>query len=64
LSHPTAGEYLREKLIQISPGLPLTNIVVERPVVNQAEYDLIIEKLARNKTNAKRNGKRDYLLRA
>ncbi|QYY58441.1 recombinase family protein [Dehalococcoides mccartyi] len=45
------------------PGLPLTNIVVEKPVINQAEYDLVIEKLARNKTNAKRNGKRDYLLR-
>ncbi|MBI4283437.1 MAG: recombinase family protein [Chloroflexi bacterium] len=45
------------------PGIPLANIVVERPVINQAEYDLIVERLAQNKTNARRNGKRDYLLR-
>jgi len=45
------------------PGLLLSNIVVEKPVISQAEYELILDKLARNKVNAVRNGKRDYLLR-
>ena len=45
------------------PGIPLTNIVVERPIITQSQHEWIQERLAQNKRNASRNGKRDYLLR-
>jgi len=45
------------------PGIPLPNIVVERPVITQSQYEWIQERLTQNKRNASRNGKRDYLLR-
>jgi len=44
-------------------GIPLPNIVVERPIITQSQHDWIQEKLERNRQNSKRNGKRDYLLR-
>jgi len=45
------------------PGIPLPNIVVERPVITQFQHEWILERLAHNKLNASRNGKRNYLLR-
>jgi hypothetical protein len=45
------------------PGLALGNIVVERPIISKSDYDWILAKLAQNQANARRNAKRDYLLR-
>jgi len=45
------------------PGMPLPNIVVERPIITKAQHDWILGRLEQNQINAKRNGKRDYLLR-
>jgi len=45
------------------PGIPLTNIIVENPIINKAQHDWILVRLEQNKLNAKRNGRRDYLLR-
>jgi len=45
------------------PGISLPNIVVEKPIITKAQHDWILDRLEQNKVNAKRNGKRDYLLR-
>jgi hypothetical protein len=45
------------------PGLPLPNIEIEKPIITEAQHEWIQERLAKNKLNATRNGKRDYLLR-
>jgi hypothetical protein len=45
-------------------GIPLTNIVVEKPIITKEQYDWILGRLELNKLNAKRNSKRDYLLRS
>ena len=45
------------------PGIPLPTVVVERPIITKSQYDWIKERLAQNKSNSRRNGKRDYLLR-
>ena len=44
-------------------GIPLTNIVVEKPIITKEQHDWILKRLELNKINAKRNSKRDYLLR-
>jgi len=44
-------------------GVPLHNIMVERPVITKAQYDWIMDRLEKSKLNARRNGHRDYLLR-
>jgi len=44
------------------PGIPLKNIVVEKPVINQSQHQWIIDRLEQNRLNARRNAKRDYLL--
>lgn len=43
--------------------MPLPNIVVERPIITQSQHEWILDRLEQNKVNARRNGKRDYLLR-
>ena len=45
------------------PGIPLPNIVVEKPIITEAQHEWIQDRLAQNKRNASRNGKREYLLR-
>ena len=45
------------------PGIPLPNIVVERPIIAESQHEWIQERLVQNKRNARRNGKREYLLR-
>lgn len=45
------------------PGIPLDNIVVERPIITKAQHDWITDRLEQNRLNSRRNGKRDYLLR-
>jgi len=45
------------------PGIPMANIVVEKPITTKEQYDWILDRLEQNKLNAKRNSKRDYLLR-
>jgi len=45
------------------PGMPLPNIVVEKTVATREQCQWILARLEQNKMNAKRNGKRDYLLR-
>ena len=44
-------------------GIHLTNIVVEKPIITKEQHDWILKRLELNKLNAKRNSKRDYLLR-
>jgi site-specific DNA recombinase len=44
------------------PGIPLKNIVVEKPVINQSQHQWILARLEQNRLNARRNAKRDYLL--
>jgi site-specific DNA recombinase len=44
-------------------GIHLANIVVEKPVITKEQHDWILRRLEQNKLNAKRNSKRDYLLR-
>lgn len=44
-------------------GIPLPNIVVEKPIITEAQHEWIQDRLAQNKRNASRNGKRQYLLR-
>ena len=44
------------------PGIPLPNIVVEKPIISKAQHDWILERLEQNKLNSRRNGKREYLL--
>jgi DNA invertase Pin-like site-specific DNA recombinase len=56
---PTYGKTSSRKL----PGFPLPNIEVEKPIITKAQYDWILHRLEQNKLNARRNGKRDYLLR-
>lgn len=46
------------------PGIPLTNIVVEKPIITKEQHEWIMSRLEQNKLNAKRNSKRDYLLRS
>ena len=46
------------------PGIPLPNIVVERFPIDKARHDWIQERLAQNRRDSTRNGKRDYLLRS
>lgn len=55
----TYGKTLSRKL----PGIPLPNIVVERPIITKAQHEWVIQRLEQNKLNARRNGKRDYLLK-
>ena len=57
---PTYGKTSSRKL----EGIPLPNIVVERPIITREEYDLIMARMARNKANAKRNGKHNFLLKS
>jgi hypothetical protein len=45
------------------PGIPLLNIVVDKPIITRAQHDWILERLEQNRINARRNGKRDYVLR-
>jgi len=45
------------------PGIALPNIIVEKPIITEAQHDWIQERLVQNKRNASRNGKRQYLLR-
>jgi len=45
------------------PGIPLLNIVVDKPIITKAQHDWILGRLEQNRINARRNGKRDYLLR-
>ena len=45
------------------PGIPLPNIVVERPIVTKPQHDWILKRLEQNRLNSRRNGKWDYLLR-
>ena len=47
-----------------STGISLTNIVVKKPIITKEQYDWILRRLELNKLNAKRNSKRDYLLRS
>jgi len=56
---PTYGKSSSKKLL----GIPLPNIEVERPIITKAQHDWILQRLEQNKLNAKRNGKRDYLLK-
>ena len=56
---PTYGKSSSRKL----PGIPLPNITVERPIITKTQHDWILKRLEQNKVNAKRNGKRDYLLK-
>jgi uncharacterized protein YecT (DUF1311 family) len=44
-------------------GVLLPNIMVEKPTITRAQQEWIWKRLEQNKLNAKRNGKRDYLLR-
>jgi len=44
-------------------GIHLANIVVEKPIITKEQHDWILRRLELNKLNAKRNSKRDYLLR-
>ena len=44
-------------------GIPLTNIVVENPIITREEHEWIIARMAQNKSNAKRNGKHNFLLK-
>jgi len=44
------------------PGIPLKNIEVEKPIINQSQHQWILGRLEQNRLNAKRNAKRDYLL--
>jgi hypothetical protein len=46
------------------PGIPLPNIVVEKPIITKAQHDWIQARLQQNRLNSKRNGRRDYLLRS
>jgi hypothetical protein len=48
---------------RLLPGIPLPNIVVEKPIITEAQHEWIQERLVQNKRNASRNGKRQYLLR-
>lgn len=41
----------------------MPNIMVEKPIITKAQHDWVSERLERNRINARRNGKRDYLLR-
>jgi hypothetical protein len=45
------------------PGILLSSIVVERPLITKAQHDWILNRLDQNRLNAKRNGKRDLLLK-
>lgn len=45
-------------------GITLSNIVVEKPIITKEQHDWILRRLEQNKLNAKRNSKRDYLLRS
>ena len=45
------------------PGIPLPNIKVEKPVITKEQHQWILARLEQNKVNARRNVKRDYLLR-
>lgn len=45
------------------PGIPLPNIVVESPIVTKQQFEWVQVRLEENRRNAKRNGKRDYLLK-
>jgi len=56
---PTYGKSSSRKL----PGIPLPNITIERPIITKTRHDWILQRLEQNKLNAKRNGKRDYLLK-
>jgi hypothetical protein len=44
-------------------GIPLTNIIVENPIITREEYEWIRARMAQNKANAKRNGKHNFLLK-
>ena len=44
-------------------GIHLPNIAVEKPVISKEEQGWVIERLERNRVNARRNAKREYLLR-
>jgi hypothetical protein len=37
------------------PGIPLPNIVVEKPIITESQHEWIQERLVQNKRNAKRN---------
>ncbi len=56
---PTYGNTSSRKL----EGIPLTNIVVENPIITREEYEWILARMAQNKANAKRNGKHNFLLK-
>ncbi|MDP3880142.1 MAG: hypothetical protein Q8Q07_07565, partial [Dehalococcoidales bacterium] len=56
---PTYGNTSSRKL----EGIPLTNIVVENPIITREEYEWIRVRMAQNKANAKRNGKHNFLLK-
>ena len=45
------------------PGIPLPNIVTEKPIITKAQHDWILDRLEQNRLNARRNGKRNYLLK-
>jgi site-specific DNA recombinase len=57
---PTYGKTSSRKL----EGMPLPNIVVESPIITREEYDLIMGRMARNKANARRNSKYNFLLKS
>jgi hypothetical protein len=56
---PTYGNTSSRKL----EGIPLSNIVVENPIITKEEYEWILARMAQNKANAKRNGKHNFLLK-
>jgi site-specific DNA recombinase len=45
------------------PGIVLPNIVVEKPITTREEHQWILQKLEHNRMTARRNCRRDYLLR-
>ncbi len=45
-----------------SEGILLSNITVEKNIISKVEHDFILQRLERNRINAKRNSKRHYLL--
>jgi len=56
---PTYGKTSSRKL----PGIPLSNITVEKPILTKEEYEWILKRLEQNRLNSKRNADRDYLFK-
>ncbi len=45
------------------PGIPLPNIVVEKPIITREQHQWVLQRLEHNRMCARRNCRRNYLLR-